>query len=462
MTNHVQNFNRGNQGSESLCPKKSLKLLIIQPSHYQSKTDHRLFKTRRRALVPLTLPYLGALAPPDWQVRLLDEQMEDIDFDQPVDLVALTAWTLQSLRAYDIAAEFRRRGVPVIMGGPHAFFYPEEALEHCDAIGIGEGEQIFPQMLEDAAAGRLQKCYRAEPLPQLSDLPQPRYDLLDMRRFGPFRTFAVQSSRGCPFHCDFCSERLYLGANYRWRPTAEVVEEIRCCGSRNIFFGESNFGGRRERAMELMEALIPLHLRWSTLWSSNLCLDEQFLDLAKRSGVLHVNIGIESIDAATLASMNKKQNKADRYAEMFANLRQREISYSVNLVFGWDTETPDVFQSTLDFLQKNKVPAAYFNVLTPQKGTVLFDRMQQEGRVFSVAEIDRWPGQICYFEPRWCKPEDLERHVQQIYQRFYNVPSMLHRLQLPITPGRMASWVINWSERRMAFAAHSNNDFESY
>jgi radical SAM superfamily enzyme YgiQ (UPF0313 family) len=439
----------------------SLKLLIIQPSHYQSKTDRSLFKTHRRSLVPLTLPYLAALAPPEWQVRLLDEQLEDIDFDQPADLVALTAWTLQSLRAYDVAAEFRRRGVPVIMGGAHAFFYPEEAAEHCDAIGIGEGEQIFPQMLADAAAGRLQKCYRADPLPQLNGLPQPRYDLLDLSRFGPFRTFTVQSSRGCPFHCDFCSERLYLGANYRWRPAAEVVEEIRRTGGRNIFFGESNFGGRRERAMELMAALIPLRLRWSTLWSSNLCLDEEFLDLAKRSGLLHVNIGIESIDAATLGAMNKKQNKADRYAEMFANLRRREISYSVNLVFGWDTETPDVFQSTLDFLHRNKVPAAYFNVLTPQKGTVLFKRMQQEGRVFSTAEIDRWPGQICYFEPRWCKPKDLERHVQQMYQRFYNLPSMLYRLQLPLTPSRMASWAINWSERKMATAAQNHNDFDS-
>jgi radical SAM superfamily enzyme YgiQ (UPF0313 family) len=440
----------------------SLKLLIIQPSHYESKTNRRVFKTRRRSVVPLTLPYLAALTLPDWEVCLLDEQLDDINFDHAADLVALTVWTLQSLRAYDIAAEFRRRGVPVIMGGPHTFFYPKEATEHCDAIGIGEGERILPQMLADAAAGRLQQCYRAEPLTPMSGLPQPRYDFLDMRRFGPFRTFTVQSSRGCPFHCDFCSERLYLGANFRWRPAEEVVEEILRCGGHDFFFGESNFGGRRERAMELMEALIPLGLRWSTLWSSNLCLDGEFLDLAKRSGLLHVNIGIESIDAATLAVMNKKQNKADRYAEMFANMRRREISYSVNLVFGWDTETPDVFQSTLEFLHRHKVPAAYFNVLTPQRGTALFDRMHQEGRVFNESEIDRWPGQICYFRPRWCKPAELERNVQQMYRQFYSLGSMCRRLPLPVTPSRMASWVINLSERRMAYAAHSNNDFDGF
>jgi len=440
----------------------SLKLLIIQPSHYLSKTDRRLFKTRQRSVVPLTLPYLAALTPPDWQVRLLDEQLEDIDFDQPADLVALTVWTLQSLRAYDVAAEFRRRGVPVMLGGPHAFFHPEEAAEHCDAIGIGEGERILPKMLADAAAGRLQKCYRAEPLPELTGLPQPRYDLLDLRRFGPFRTFTVQSSRGCPFHCGFCSERIYLGASYRWRPAAEVVEEIRRSGSRDVFFGESNFGGRRDRAMELMEALIALPLRWSALWSSHLCLDEEFLDLARRSGLLHLNIGIESIDGATLAAMNKKQNNANRFAEMFANLRRHGISYSVNLVFGWDTDTPDVFQNTLDFLHRHKVPAAYFNVLTPQKGTPLFDQMQGEGRVFNIAEIDRWPGQICYFQPRWCKPEELEWNVQQMYRQFYSLRSMFHRLPLPVTPGRIASWAINWSERKMACAARNHNDFDGF
>jgi hypothetical protein len=160
--------------------------------------------------------------------------------------------------------------------------------------------------------------------------------------------------------------------------------------------------------------------------------------------------------------MNKRQNKADRYAEMFANMRRREISYSVNLVFGWDTETPDVFQSTLEFLHRHKVPAAYFNVLTPQRGTALFDRMHQEGRVFNESEIDRWPGQICYFRPRWCKPAELERNVQQMYRQFYSLGSMCRRLPLPVSPSRMASWVINLSERRMAYAAHSNNDFDGF
>ena len=177
----------------------SHQLLIIQPSYYRSKVDRVVFKARHRSVVPLTLPYLAALTPADWKVTLLDEQLDPVPFDQHFHLVAISSSTLNSLRAYDIADEFRRRRVPVILGGPHTFFHAEEAAEHCDAVGIGEGESIWLRMLEDARGGRLNKLYRAEPLPDLAGLPLPRYDLLDLRRYRPFRTFAVTSSRGCPF-----------------------------------------------------------------------------------------------------------------------------------------------------------------------------------------------------------------------------------------------------------------------
>lgn len=438
------------------------RLLIVQPSYYRAKTDRRLFKTRRRSVVPLTLPYLAGLTPPDWQVSLVDEQLDDIDFNTPVDLVAISTWTPHSLRAYDIADAFRQRGVPVIMGGPHTFFYPEEASAHCDAIGIGEAEPIWSRMLADAAAGRLQPVYRASPLGALGNLPLPRYDLLDLRRYRPFRTFTVQSSRGCPFRCNFCSERLYLGGKYRWRPAADMVREIRTAGGRDFFFGESNFGGNRGRAMELMEALIPLRIRWSTLWSSHLCLDTEYLDLALRSGLLHVNIGVESIDAGTLTGMNKKINKVGRYAEMFANLRQRGISYSLNFIFGWDTEAPDVFESTAAFLRRNRVPAAYFNILTPTKGTDLFDRMLEQGRILDPADIDRWPGQTCHIKPLHCSPAEMEAKIQAMYRDFYSLRSIFIRLPVPLSRADMASWVINLSERRMAYAAQGNNDFDGF
>ena len=438
------------------------RILIIQPSHYVSKANRTVFKSRRRSVVSLTLPYLAALTPPGWEIRLVDEQLQEIDFESRPTVVALTTWTLHSLRAYDIAREFRQRGVPVILGGPHACFNPEEAAEHCDAVGIGEGEPIWARMLEDARDGRLQKFYRAPVVEDLSGLPRPRYDLLDLRKYGLFRTFAVMGSRGCPFHCDYCSERLYLGGKYRCRPVQEVIAELKVCPSRQVLFGDSNFGGKRSHAMELMEAMIPLKLRWSALSSAYLCNDVEFLDLAKRSGVLHLNLGIESIDGETLKGMKKEFNQVAKYAEMFRNLRQRGISYSLNFIFGWDTETSSVFQSTLDFLQQHQVPAAYFNVLTPEKGTALFERLQREGRILNQEDIGRWPGQICHLQPKHCTPRELEQQVQRMYREFYSLKSIFSRLPWPVTQANIASWVVNFSQRKMAKASAEGAEFVDF
>jgi radical SAM superfamily enzyme YgiQ (UPF0313 family) len=438
------------------------KLLIIQPSYYRSKADRTVHRLRRRPVVPLSPCYLAALTPDDWEVSLLDEQLQPINFDCRTDLVAITTWTLNSLRAYDIADEFRRRGIPVVMGGPHTCFHAAEAGAHCNAVGLGEAESFWPQMLADARRGCLQPTYQADKPLSLAGLPLPRYDLLDLRRYGPFRTFVVVSSRGCPFRCDFCSERFLLGESYRHRPVAEVITEEKHCPSRNILFGDSNFAGKRSHAMELMEALVPLKVRWSALWPSHLCSDAPFLDLARRSGLLHVNIGLESIDSATLAQMNKRFNKVDRYGEMLANLRRRGISYSLNFVFGWEGESETALASTLAFLRQHKVPAAYFNILTPVKGTPLYDRLQSQDRILNNRDIDRWPGQNCYIKPPYGTPQTLERSVQQLYRSFYSLPSMFARLPPPFTKSNLASWVINFSQRRMARAECSGNNFDGY
>jgi radical SAM superfamily enzyme YgiQ (UPF0313 family) len=453
---------RGSRGLERILQSMGHTLLIVQPSYYRSPADRTVFTTRRRSLVPLTLAYLGALTPADWKVILRDEQLQAIDFTCRPDLVAITVATLHSLRAYDIADEFGRRGVPVVLGGPHTYFHAEEAAEHCSAVAIGEGEAIWWRILRDAAQGRLDKFYRADLLPTLAGLALPRYDLLNLKRYGPFKTFVVVSSRGCPFRCDFCSERLLLGDTYRCRPVSDVVEEVKHCRSSNILFGDSNFGGKRSHAMELMEALVPLKVRWSALWSSYLCHDEEFLDLAQRSGLLHVNIGLESIDSGTLEGMNKRFNKVRKYGEMLANLRRRGISYSLNFIFGWDGEGAGAFEGTLKFLEAHKVPAAYFNILTPVKGTPLYERLRGEGRILNINHIDRWPGQLCYIKPRAGTGAELEGNVRRMYRDFYSLPSILSRLPAPLTKASIASWVINLSQRRMAYAKGEQNNFDGY
>ena len=225
----------------------------------------------------------------------------DIDFKAPVDHIAITIWAVNSFRAYETADQYRGQGVPVIMGGPHTYFYSDEAKEHCDAVGIGEGEKIWALMLEEVVRGRPKKIYRADHLQDLKNLPLPPYDLLNPGKYGLFKTFSIQSSRGCPFKCEFCSERFYLGPRYRYRPIEEVIDEINRSKAKNVLFAGSNFAGKIPHTMELMEALILLKVRWSTLWSAYLCNNEKFLDLAKKSGLLHVNIGIESINQDTLS-----------------------------------------------------------------------------------------------------------------------------------------------------------------
>ncbi len=386
--------------------------------------------------------------------------MQDIDFESRADLVAITTWTINSLSAYEIADRFKARGMPVIMGGPHTYFFAEEAAKHCDAVGIGEGEKIWPKMLEDASTGHLQTFYHAEKSLDLKNLPFPRYDLMAFNKYSHFRTFAIQSSRGCPFRCDFCSERYFLGKKYRYRPVAEVIEELKYNGVKNILFADSTFAGKRSHTMELLEALIPLNVRWSALWSSNLCRDQHFLDLAKRSGLLHVNIGLESINRQTLDGMNKKINKINYYKEIVSNLRKRGISYSVNFVFGYDTEDESIYEKTIAFLRQNKVPAAYFNILTPHKGTPLYDRLQKEGRIIDHDNIGRWPGLLCYFKPANYTPMALENNIKRMYREFYSFRSIIDRLGFPIREADIASWIINFSQRKM-FRSDSEN-FDQY
>ena len=430
-----------------------MKLMIIQPTYYQQASENgsgnSLYKTRTRTLVGLTLPYLAALTPKEWDVQLVDEQVMDIDFDAKVDVVAITTWTINSFRAYGIARRFRDRGIPVIMGGPHTFFHGDEAIEHCDAVGIGEGEDIWVMMLNDAANGRLQKVYRTPKQHDLKGLPIPRYDRMNLGKYGINRTYSVQSSRGCPFKCEFCSERFYIGDRYRYRPAEEIVQEIKQIKAKNVFFADSMFAGKKEHSMQLMEALVPLNIRWSTLWTTYLCRDEKFMDLAKRSGLLHVNMGMESINQETLASMNKNFNKVTQYDEILGNLRKRGISYSLNFVFGWDGESMDVFPATLEFLERHRVPVAYFYILSPHRGTPLYERMRQEGRILDEKHMRRTPGNVCDIKPLYCSPEELEENVQNMYDQFYSLPSMFRRLPAPATKSNIASWILNVSQRRM-------------
>jgi radical SAM superfamily enzyme YgiQ (UPF0313 family) len=439
------------------------KLMIIQATGYRFRDLRVPYKLRKRKLVGAVLPHLAALAPMEWEVTLVDDATQEVDYNADVDVVAITVRTVTSLRGYEIAARFRDRNIPVVMGGPHATFYAAEIAEHADAVCIGEAEEVFPAMLEDAAAGRLKKMYRAERPAALAGLPAPRWDLLDPRKYVFYRPFVIQYSRGCPYTCDFCAERRLNGDyGYRYRPIEEVVEDIRRCGSRHIFFAASQFAGNKAHAMELMEALIPLKVRWSTLMSAHFCLDEKFMDLAKRSGMLHVNMGVESIDQKTLHAMNKDSNRVRQYGDVIRNLTRRDISYSLNFVFGSDEEEEDAFRTTLEFLFEHKVQTAYFNILVPLRGTSVHEQFKADGRLIDEENMERWPGLSCHFKPMRYSPEELVDRVAKIRRDFYTLGSAARRLPVPYKEAHFAAWNLHFLQRKVANHLDSMRDFTEF
>jgi radical SAM superfamily enzyme YgiQ (UPF0313 family) len=439
------------------------KLLITQATGYRFRGLLEPYKLRKRKLVGAVIPYLAALAPQDWKITLIDDATEEIDFNADVDVVAITIRTVTSLRGYEIADAFRRRGIPVLMGGPHATFYAEEVAEHADAVCIGEAEEVFPRMLEDAAAGRLQKFYRRDSPASLVGMLTPRWDLLNPKKYVFYRPFVIQYSRGCPYVCDFCAERRLNGDyGYRCRPAAEVVEEIKKCGSRHIFFAASQFAGDTGRTMELMEALIPLKIRWSALFSPHYCVDEKFMDLAQRSGLLHVNTGIESINQHTLKTMHKSFNKASEYSQIIRNLTKRDISHSLNFVFGSDDDDETVFDATVKLLQEYKAQTAYFNILVPLRGTPLHQRFKDEGRLIDEANMERWPGLSCHFKPLRFSPDELVQRIMKIRRDFYTTTSAIRRLPLPYKRAHFASWNLHFLQRKVVAHQNSMRDFTEF
>lgn len=428
------------------------KLLIIQAATYRSEEDCRPMRIRKRRLVGAILPHLAAMAPTGWQITLHDDAIAEPPYGEHFDVVAITVRTVTSFRAYEIADKFRALGVKVLMGGPHATFYGTEMAEHADAVCVGEGEEIFAEMLADAAAGRLRPVYRRDAAADLKGLPRPRWDLLDMKNYVFYRPFVIQQSRGCPYTCDFCAERRLNGDyGFRDRPAEEIIEDIKRCGGKHIFFAASQFVGHKGRTMELMEKLVPLKIHWSALFSPRFGLDAAFLDLAKKSGLLHVNMGIESISQGALKAMHKDFNHVETYREMIRNLNERNISYSFNFVIGADTDTPDVFDETLKFLNEMKVPAAYFNVMVPLKGTPLYDRGKQDGRILDEANMERWAGVKCYMRPKNMSTDTLIAGVKRMQKEFYSWPKVMSRLRFPPRSyADFASWEVCLSQRAVA------------
>jgi radical SAM superfamily enzyme YgiQ (UPF0313 family) len=388
---------------------------------------------RTWTMEPIPAAMLAALVPRDVELRFYDDRLERIPYDEPTDLVAISVETYTARRAYQIASEFRRRRVPVVMGGFHATLCPDEVSRHCESIVLGEAERLFPQAIDDYRRGRPQKTYRSDERPVLDVTPDR--SVFQGKRYLPMRL--VEFSRGCRFRCDFCAIQSFFHATHRHRPLDRVLEEVRRVRrpGQMIFFIDDNITSGLDEAKELMRALIPLRIRWVSQAAIHAAFDDETLDLMRRSGCQGILIGFESLDGAALQQMNKGFNLMNGgAARALANTRRHGLSVYGTFIFGYDHDTAATFAETVEFAIDQGLFIAAFNHVTPFPGTPLYRRMKDEGRMlFDPWWLDdRYRYNMIPFHPRQMSPEELAARCVEARRRFYSWRSIARRSVKPI------------------------------
>lgn len=366
------------------------KLLLINPV-----SPHRAGLTVNPSsrFPPLALGIIAALTPDSWEVALIDENFDLFKY-QEANLVGLTAFTAAAPRVYEIARTYREQGVPTVMGGIHASMLPEEALRYVDAVVIGEAESVWPQLITDFAAGRMQQIYRGKWL-DLTGMVQPRREL-----FHPEYAFGtIQTSRGCPMDCAFCSVTVFNGRRYRQRPVEEVLDELETIPQKRVFFVDDNIIGygkeADKRAIALFKGIVERGIKkdWWCQASVNFGDNEEVLECAARSGCRMVFLGVEAEDAAALEEMGKKVNLKkgmDGYKEIFRRINHHGIAVLGAFIYGMDGDTPEKLRRRTDYVLSSGVDAVQMSYLTPLPGTRLFNKLQDEGRLLYTDFPSDW------------------------------------------------------------------------
>ena len=427
-----------------------MRLTFIHPCVGRKEGAKYIRTWQMQPLAPATL---AGLTPRDVEIKFYDDRMEAIPYDEPTDLVALSVETYTAMRAYQIASEYRRRGVPVVMGGFHPTLVPDEASEYAEAIVIGEAEGVWPQIIEDSRDGRLQRAYRSAKRPSLAGM-KPDRSIFAGKRYLPLGL--VEAGRGCHLKCDFCAVQSYFGSTQTRRPIGDILDEIRRMRAPLYFFVDDNITSNMDEAKEFFRALAPLRIRWVSQASINAAHDDEFLQLIKASGCQGLLIGIETLNAANLRQMHKGFNTMrGGYEVALANLRRHGIRLYVTFILGYDADTPDTIREALEFAMRHKFYIVAFNHLTPFPGTPLYDRLLAEGRLLH----DRWWLDARYrygdipFLPRQMTPQQVRDGCIRARADFYRLSSILRRsLDRQVNGENLYMWthffMINWMIRR--------------
>jgi radical SAM superfamily enzyme YgiQ (UPF0313 family) len=392
----------------------------------------------------LSLPTLAAYMPPGTTVDLVHERYRKVDLSADVDLVALTVMTPCAPRAYVIADAFKKRGITVVMGGVHATVMPDEALQHCDAICIGEGEQIWPQMVQDAMAGRLLRIYKNPAMYSRGlSLRAARRDLLPVGQYfgGMFRVLFMETTRGCPYDCDFCSVTTFFGQQYRTRSVDEIQAEIEAEGVKRLkpgqkrgflhyllCFTDDNFFGNVKHAAAVMEMLRHYDVRWISQTTLRVTDHPDLMGLCRESGCLGFEIGFESLEDKKYRKTGSERGQDQRtyFLERVRALHQHGIGINGSFMFGNEEDDLDTFARYVDFIEEARIQTPYLTIRTPYPGTPIYYQMKEDGRLLHE-EWEKYDTAHAVFRPRNMTAEQLEAGYRWAWRRVTRHSSMLRR-----------------------------------
>lgn len=406
-----------------------MKLVLLSPKGPLYTHKGGIFKKNLRS-APLTLTTLAAYVPPElgFDIELQDEGIQDIDLDLEADLVGMTVMTGTAMRAYELAAHYRKRGIKVVLGGPHVTLLPEEAQQHADAIVTGYAEQTWPQLLRDFVNGEMKPRYDMAPdfnLDIVRNLPFPRRDLLPRNAYIASDTF--EATRGCIHSCDFCVVPAAWGTNPFHKPIDHVIADIKQSGAKKFVFFDLNLIADKSYAKELFRELAKLNVQWYGLATTLMAFDDELLSLAAKSGCRGLLLGFESISPSTLRDANKTFNSPKRFKEVVENMHAHKISVNGTFVFGLDADTKDSFDATAEFVIDAKIDLPRFAIVTPFPNTGLYKRLKAEDRILTE-NWSLYDGQHVVFQPKNMTVDELQTGHERTWRKVYSFGGIAKRI----------------------------------
>ena len=373
----------------------------------------------------LAIYTLIALTPEKHEVIIINENIEKIDYNLDVDLVAITVTVDVFSQAIQIASKFKSRGIPTIAGGIHISSCPEESMKYFDSICVGMAERIWENVLQDAEIGKLQKCYCDMDNIRGDEIVSPAYAKIDKNKY--FYTNIISTSRGCPFRCDFCYNSSNASTEHVKRPIENVINEIMTLKNQHIMFIDDNFIGDIPWAKEFCTRIAPMNLKWNCAVSANILNHLDLLDMMKKAGCQSLFIGFESINANSINSVHKIQNNIMNYDKLIEEIHNRGMMINASIVFGLDDDDPSVFNTTLEWMVKRKVETVTAHILTPYPDTKLYEKMLKENKIFDFDYSHYNTANVVYY-PNKMSPQELYDGYINFYKKFYSFKNIIRRI----------------------------------